>query len=423
MKEKISKLKNVYKKYGFKIFLKKLKAYIIANYLDKISFKVIFMPNKYKKIINEILDKNNYERIIIWRSSFGYNVPLFQRPQHIANNLSKNKCLVLYEVTTMTDNIKTIEKLQDNLYLTNFNNITLNKIIMKELEKRNIPKYVQLYSTDWKLTVENIENYINNGFKFIYEYIDDISPELAGTKDIPKNITDKYSYAMNNKNVYVVVTAELLRQDVIKNRGENNLIFSSNGVDTSFFKTFDKNFEFEDEFINIISNGKINLCYYGALAKWFDYNLVKKIAKTNKYNIILFGIKYDESYDENINDEKNIYFMGPRDYKVLKNYAKKMDILCIPFKINNITRATSPVKVFEYMALEKPIVTTDMNECRKYKSVLIGKNQNDFLNKLEEATSMEHNKDYIKLLKQEAKENDWSNKAKAIIEVIKKDEK
>ena len=105
MKEKISKLKNVYKKYGFKIFLKKLKAYIIANYLDKISFKVIFMPNKYKKIINEILDNNNYERIIIWRSSFGYNVPLFQRPQHIANNLSKNKCLVLYEVTTMTDNI------------------------------------------------------------------------------------------------------------------------------------------------------------------------------------------------------------------------------------------------------------------------------------------------------------------------------
>lgn len=423
MKEKISKLKNVYKKYGFKIFFKKLKAYIIANYLDKISFKVIFMPNKYKKIINEILDNNNYERIIIWRSSFGYNVPLFQRPQHIANNLSKNKCLVLYEVTTMTDNIKTIEKLQDNLYLTNFNNIALNKIIMKELEKRNIPKYVQLYSTDWKLTVENIENYLNNGFKFIYEYIDDISPELAGTKDIPKNITDKYQYAMNNKDVYVVVTAEMLKQDVIKQRGEKNLIFSSNGVDTSFFETYDKDFKFEQEFTDILANKKTNLCYYGALAKWFDYDLIKEIAKTDKYNIILFGIKYDESYDENIKNEKNIYFMGPRDYKILKNYAKKMDILCVPFKINNITRATSPVKLFEYMALEKPIVTTDMNECRKYKSVLIGKNHKDFLKKLEEATKLEKDKEYIKLLQKEAKENDWSNKAKAIIEEISKNEK
>ena len=423
MKEKISKLKNVYKKYGFKIFCKKLKAYIIANYLDKISLKVMLMPNKYKKIINEMLDSNKYDRIIIWRSSFGYNVPLFQRPQHIANNLSKNKCLVLYEVTTMTDKIKAIEKLQDNLYLTNFNNIALNKIIMKELSKRNIPKYIQLYSTDWKLTVENIENYLNNGFKFIYEYIDDISPELAGTKYIPKNITDKYQYAMNNKDVYVVVTAEMLKQDVIKQRGEKNLIFSSNGVDTSFFETYDKDFKFEQEFTDILANKKTNLCYYGALAKWFDYDLIKEIAKTDKYNIILFGIKYDESYDENIKNEKNIYFMGPRDYKILKNYAKKMDILCVPFKINNITRATSPVKLFEYMALEKPIVTTDMNECRKYKSVLIGKNHKDFLKKLEEATKLEKDKEYIKLLQKEAKENDWSNKAKAIIEEISKNEK
>ena len=423
MKEKISKLKNVYKKYGFKIFCKKLKAYIIANYLDKISLKVMLMPSKYKKVINEMLDSNKYDRVIIWRSSFGYNVPLFQRPQHIANNLSKNKCLVLYEVTTMTDKIKTIEKLQDNLYLTNFNNIALNKIIMKELSKRNIPKYIQLYSTDWKLTVENIENYLNNGFKFIYEYIDDISPELAGTKDIPKNITDKYQYAMKNKNVYVVVTAEMLKQDVIKQRGEKNLIFSSNGVDTSFFETYDKDFKFEQEFTNILANKKINLCYYGALAKWFDYDLIKEIAKTDKYNIILFGIKYDESYDENIKNEKNIYFMGPRDYKILKNYAKKMDILCVPFKINNITRATSPVKLFDYMALEKPIVTTDMNECRKYKSVLIGKNHKDFLKKLEEATKLEKDKEYIKLLQKEAKENDWSNKAKAIIEEISKNEK
>ena len=91
MKEKISKLINVYKKYGFKGFCKKLKAYIIANYLDKISFKTIFNKGKYEREINDILLNNNYERIILWRSSFGYNVSLFQIPQYIANNLSENK--------------------------------------------------------------------------------------------------------------------------------------------------------------------------------------------------------------------------------------------------------------------------------------------------------------------------------------------
>ena len=34
MKEKITKLLNVHKKYGFVGFFKKLKSYIIANYLD-----------------------------------------------------------------------------------------------------------------------------------------------------------------------------------------------------------------------------------------------------------------------------------------------------------------------------------------------------------------------------------------------------
>lgn len=422
MKEKISKLVNVYKKYGFIGFCKKLRAYIKANYMDKISFKVLFQKKKYQKIIKEILEKEEYDRIILWRSSFGYNVPLFQRPQHIAKNLAKNKCLVFYEVTTMTDNIKTIKKHPENIYLFNFNNIALNKILMQELKKINKPKYIQLYCTDWKLSIENIENYLNQGFKFIYEYVDDLSPDLAGTKEIPRNILDKYNYVMSHDNIYVIVTAKLLEEDVIKHRGTKNLAFSSNGVDYEFFLDFDETYELDEEFKEIRKKEKPIIMYYGALAKWFDYDLIKKLAKTDKYSIVLFGIKYDGSYDESITNEKNIYFMGPKDYKVLKNYARCADILTIPFKINNITKSTSPVKIFEYMALHIPIVTTDLNECRKYKSVLIGKNHEEFIKKIEEARALKDNKEYIKLLDKEAKENDWKEKAKAIIDLIKVDE-
>ena len=421
MKEKLSKLINVYKKYGFIGFCKKLRAYIIANYLDKISLKVIINPNKYRKEIQEMLS-GKYDRVILWRSSFGYNVPLFQRPQHIANNLSKNNCLVIYEVTTMTDKVKTLKKFQENLYLFNYNNIRLNKILNEELNKMDIPKYIQLYSTDWKLSVKNIEDYINDGYKFIYEYIDHLSPELAGTKNLPQNIIEKYEYVMNNENVYVVTTADELAKDVKEKRGEKNLAVSSNGVDYNFFQHFE-NYKIEDDLLKIFNNGKINICYYGALAKWFDYDLIKKIAKTQKYNIILFGIKYDEAFDENINGEENIYFMGPRDYKVLKYYAKKCDILTIPFILNDITKSTSPVKIFEYMALHKPIVTTDMQECRKYKSVIIGKNHEDFIKCLEKAYKMRNDKNYIELLDKEARENDWKEKAELIINLIKKDEK
>ena len=180
----------------------------------------------------------------------------------------------------------------------------------------------------------------------------------------------------------------------------------------------DQDYVFEPEFQAVLDCGKPIVCYYGALAKWFDYELVKKIAETGKYSVVLFGIKYDESFDQNLSGEENIYFMGPRDYKVLKYYAAKADVLTIPFLINDITRSTSPVKIFEYMALHKPIVTTDMNECRKYESVLIGHDHEEFIALLDKAMSLREDQDYIALLDKEARENDWSMKAKAITDII-----
>jgi len=103
---------------------------------------------------------------------------------------------------------------------------------------------------------------------------------------------------------------------------------------------------------------------------------------------------------------------------VLKYYAQRCDILTIPFLVNDITRATSPVKIFEYMAMHKPIVTTDMNECRKYDSVLIGKTHEEFIALLDKAMTLREDADYIAQLDQDARSNDWRMQARAMIEIL-----
>ena len=420
MREKISKLVNVYRKNGFVGFFKKLYAYVVANYLNKISFDVMLRPDHYRGEIRRMLLDHDYDRVVLWRSSFGYDVPLYQRPQHISRNLAANGCLVLYEVTTMTDQVKTLQKRHDNLWLFNFNNLALRKLLMEELKQVRRPKYVQLYSTDWKLSAGDIRFYTQNGFGFIYEYIDHISPDLSGTATLPVNISDKYDYVMSDDNIYVVVTADLLAQDVISKRGTKRLAYSSNGVDYAFFQQFEPGFAFDADFRQVLDRGKPVVCYYGALAKWFDYELVKKIAATGKYSVVLFGIKYDESFDEHLPEPvEDLYFLGPRDYHVLKYYARASDVLMIPFGISDITRSTNPVKVFEYMALHKPIVTTDMNECRKYASILIGESHEDFLEKLDRAMALREDAAYLALLDREARENDWSYTARAIFDMIR----
>lgn len=426
MKEKINKLINVMKKDGPVKSIKKMVRYFNTHYLNKINIfsKISFKihQDQYINELDEILN-SKYDRIVVWRDNFGWNVPLYQRPQHMAKSMSKTNTLVLYEVTTFTDKVKTIKKVNDHLYLINFNS-NYGKLVLEKLKEVKRPKYLQIYSTEWLMSVDTLKNYIKGGYKVIYEYIDELTPDIAGTNALPKPVIDKFNYAVKDtQNVYIVATADKLYNDIVNKRGTTKLIFSTNGVDYEFFQQYDS-YELENEFLKIVNNGKINIGYYGALAKWFDYDLVRKISQTDKYNIILFGVKYDDAFDKShIEEEPNVYYQGVKNYDVLKYYAKGLDILTIPFLINDITKSTSPLKLFEYMALHKPIVTTNMNECQKYKSVIIGKTHRAFIKSLEIAYENKSSKQYIKLLDKEAKNNSWDFKAKTIIDFLEDEEK
>ena len=391
---------------------------------DMISYIVNERRWSVKNQINEILKNENYSRIIVWRSPLGWDVPLFQRPQHIARQFARKDCLVFYEITLNTDNVETIGKAEDNLYLVNFENYTISTILDECLSAQDKPVYIQLYSTNWSMSGGELEEYQQKGYKILYEYIDDISPELAGTDEILEYILAKYKYAMSHKEVVVVTTAKQIYEDVVSQRGTDNMVFACNGVDYDFFRDLSKGHEIEDSLVQVLKNGKVNLCYYGALASWLDYELIKKIDKTNKYNIILIGVKYDAAYDESgVDSLPNVHFIGPKEYHILKYYAAEMDILTIPFVINSITQATSPLKLFEYMALHKPIVTTAMQECKNYESVMVAENHDEFIALLEKATEAAKDDEYIALLDKEARENDWSHKAETIIELLKENDK
>lgn len=420
MKEKISKFINVMKRDGFFKTVKKSYVYVMGNYVNKINvFKRIIFLIKINSISDEldVILSGDYDRILVWRGSFGWNVPLYQRPQQIANCLINKRCLILYEVTRMTDKVNFIKKEKDNLYLINYEINSFEKLLFEKLCNVDKPKYLQLYSTCWDVNSEEVSMYVNNGFKLLYEYIDDLNPKLAGTDSLPLNVTNIHDYVINNKESLVVTSADKLYDDMVMKRGsKKNIILSSNGVDVNHFKG-DK--QVIDVMEDIKNNYRLLIGYYGALASWFDYELLIKLAKHYPdIAFVLIGIKYDISYDKSdVSKYDNIKYVGKVDYKELPDYANYFDIVWIPFVINEITLATNPCKVFEYMALGKYIITSDLPECRKYKSVNIAYKYKDYIKLIDN-----YNVDdkYINLLNKEANENSWDSKAEDIIKLLKK---
>lgn len=420
----ISKIQSIYKNEGF-VSLCKRSAIFVKNKVRINTIKRISYVKNKRRLefqLDEIFSRD-FERIVVWRGTFGWNTKLFQRHQQIAIGLGNMKVLVLFEVTRHTEKVNFIEKIDSNVYLVDYELKDFSEMFNAKLQLSDKPKYLQIYSTAWDLNFTMVEDYISNGFSLLYEYVDDLNPVLAGLDSIPEEVNKIYNYVIENREVLVVTSAKKLYSEMVKRRKSNhNIILSSNGVDVEHFKNC--------EFITISELEKIKrefttiVGYYGAIANWFDYSVLKELAKRNeKVAFVLIGVKYDDSFDKaELGDYKNIFYFDAVSYDMLPSFANYFDIAWIPFIINEITLATNPVKAFEYMALGKYIITSDMPECRRYKSINIARSVDEYQHLIDNYKTL-YTDEYKKLLFKEAKENSWSKKASEIVELMKENEK
>jgi UDP-galactopyranose mutase len=104
------------------------------------------------------------------------------------------------------------------------------------------------------------------------------------------------------------------------------------------------------------------LGYYGVLDERLDYPLLAAVADAHpEWHLVLVGplAKIDPAI---LPRRPNIHYLGQRTYGELPAYLAGWDVCLLPFALNDSTRFISPTKTLEYMAAERPIVSTPITD-------------------------------------------------------------
>ena len=102
----------------------------------------------------------------------------------------------------------------------------------------------------------------------------------------------------------------------------------------------------------------------------------------------------------------------------LPRYLACFDVATIPFKVTPALQAVSPIKLFEYMAGGRPIVTTDLVECRKYPVVRIACSPQEWVERLREAVALRQDDDYLAQVRYTAEQNTWAARAHSELQAL-----
>jgi len=234
------------------------------------------------------------------------------------------------------------------------------------------------------------------GWKIIYDCLD----EHTGFSNVDNSIVHGEGMLIKRSDL-VIVTSSKLYSKVKEYR--NDALLIPNAGDFEHFSELPKN--------NLLTDIKKPIIgYYGAIAEWFDNELLEFLAsKRENWNFVLIGRTFGSNIRK-LQEFHNVHFLGEKLYSELPKYLYWFDVCIIPFKITPLIEATHPVKFYEYLSSGKPVVSVKLPELLPYNDLCyLADDKEDFLKKIEQALE-EDNQGTKRRRIEFAKSNTWNDR-------------
>ena len=164
-----------------------------------------------------------------------------------------------------------------------------------------------------------------------------------------------------------------------------NTFYSPNGADLDHFR--DLKTPAPEDISNI---PRPIIGYSGALSEFVDVRLLIDIAgKHPEYSLVLIGLKncgsrVNKALYSRLFNYPNVYYLGFKKYDDLPKYIKEFDVCLSPYKKCPWVECSFPNKLVQYLAMGKPVVSTDYPAARLFGEVVdVCQNYNEYITAVE----------------------------------------
>lgn len=182
--------------------------------------------------------------------------------------------------------------------------------------------------------------------------------------------------------------------------------------------------------INKIRNLKHKIGYIGAINDRLDFQLLfKLISQTPQYQYLFIGPfgrdtnvspKPIKKLSKKLFSFKNVYHIDTVSKSQIGLFINLFDVAIIPYDIkDDFNRFCYPMKLFEYFAAGKPVLSTPIEELKRFpKLVKIGNTSSEWQTHLNYIFSHPLTLSQKNQAKKLAKDNSWENKISQILKLI-----
>jgi len=114
----------------------------------------------------------------------------------------------------------------------------------------------------------------------------------------------------------------------------------------------------------------------------------------------------------------NVWLLGQKPYEQIPHYGEAFDVAIMPWRQNRWIEACNPIKLKEYLALGKPIVSTPFPELQKYRDVVYeAKMPEEFAEYIKRALA-EDNPDRIAARRKKVEKATWDSKSQLVLDAL-----